>query len=74
MVAYHAFPREVDNHIVGVSTETTWYNETRHRTDVRYLVPAEMTFAEGRKVRGVIAYTMEPDGKTISHRFFSERS
>ncbi|CDZ77815.1 hypothetical protein BN59_02105 [Legionella massiliensis] len=74
MIAYHAFTSSVDWFVIDMALQTIWNNPTTGLTDIRYVLPAEISIPElGKHARGVLSYCIgKRDGK-LYHRFFTEK-
>lgn len=71
MHIFHA-PHHLVDRFLSFGIEGTWLNVKNSKSDLRYVIPAEITYKNLRH-RGLIVYAI--DGKTdvCYHRFFTEK-
>ncbi len=71
MQLFHA-PHPLVDRFLSLGIQGTWLNVQKNKKDMRYVIPAEITF-ENKTHRGVIVYGIDCETNLCYHRFFTER-
>lgn len=71
MHIFHS-PHKLVDQFSSLGIQGTWCNTKRNQDDLRYIIPAEITF-EGKSHRGLITYAIDRNTNICYHRFFTEK-
>lgn len=71
MHIFHA-PHHLVDRFLSLGIEGTWLNVKNSKNDLRYVIPAEITYKKVRH-RGLIVYAIDAKTNVCYHRFFTEK-
>ncbi|MBA3239360.1 MAG: hypothetical protein H0T62_13600 [Parachlamydiaceae bacterium] len=71
MHLFHA-PHHLVDRFLSFGIEGTWLNVKNSKNDLRYVIPAEITY-ENKTHRGLIVYAIDSETNVCYHRFFTEK-
>jgi hypothetical protein len=71
MHLFHA-PHKLIDRFLCFGIEGSWLNSKNHKNDLRYVIPAEITY-ENQTHRGLMVYAIDRETNVCYHRFFTEK-